>query len=149
MNIMQIVITQIAITQQWHTLAKLTWLSLDTGRHRRLRGPIFQLPPPAAKGSPWPLPRPWGRRNDGGRGKKQRGQRPSPHVLTTVATPTLTALTCTIPLKDDPFITNTAALEISQLSTCWFRSDSFCQDHHIPRPSDGIQGEWEGRLETH
>lgn len=78
MKIIKIVIIQIAITQQWHTLATLTWLSLDAGMHRRLRGPIFQLPPPSAKRSPWSLPRLWGRRNDCGRGKKQPSQEAKP-----------------------------------------------------------------------
>ena len=82
-------------------------------------------------------------------GRNNLVKRPSPHVLRTVTTPTLIDLTCTIPLKDDPFITNIAALEIPQQSMCWFRSNSFHQDDHIPRPSDGKQGEWEGRLETH
>lgn len=78
MKIIKIVIIQVAITQQWHTLATLTWLSLDTGMHRRLRGPIFQLPPPSAKGSPWSLPKLWGRRNGCGRGKKQPSQEAKP-----------------------------------------------------------------------
>ena len=82
-------------------------------------------------------------------GRNNLVKRPSPHVLRTVTTPTLIDLSCAIPLKDDPFITNTAALEISQQSMCWFRSNGFCQDHHIPTPSDAKQDEWEGRLETH
>lgn len=87
MKITQILITQIAITQQWHILATLIWLSLDTGMHGRLRGPISQLPLPSAKGSPWSAPRQWGRRNDWGRGKKKHGQRPSTPILTMVITP--------------------------------------------------------------